>query len=266
MQRLSDTLALITGAEQGIGLATAQTFIKHGAQVILSGINHDLGQTEAAKLGKNALYIPLDVRDAEAWKHVFEKYPTISVLVNNAGITGLTETTGPHDPENLDIDSYHAVLNTNLHGTVLGCKFAIAAMKKLTKPASIINISSRSGIVGVQGAAAYAVSKAGVRNHTKSVALHCADQSYQIRCNSIHPAAVMTPIWDAMLPAGPERDNAITSMCQSIPLKEMGQPEDVANACLFLASHESRYITGAEINIDGGILAGSSAPPTNPKS
>ena len=122
-----------------------------------------------------------------------------------------------------------------------------------------MNISSRSGIVGIPGAAAYAASKAAVRNHTKSVALYCCQQRYNIRCNSIHPAAILTPMWEPML--GSERKQRLAEIARDIPMKRLGTPEDVAYAALFLASDESNYITGAELNIDGGILAGSSALP-----
>ncbi|MBL4772083.1 MAG: SDR family oxidoreductase, partial [Alcanivoracaceae bacterium] len=109
----------------------------------------------------------------------------------------------------------------------------------------------------------YASSKAAVRNHTKSVALYCAEQGYKIRCNSIHPGAILTPMWDAMLGEGEQRKQAIKAVAADVPLKTMGEADDVAFAAVFLASNESKYITGIELNIDGGILAGSSATPKN---
>ena len=129
---------------------------------------------------------------------------------------------------------------------------------------SIINISSRSGLVGVPTAAAYASSKAAIRNHTKSVALYCANQGYPIRCNSIHPAAILTPMWEPMLGAGPERTDRMAQIEKNIPMQKMGMPDDVANAVLFLASDESKYITGIELTIDGGLLAGAAAAPAKP--
>jgi NAD(P)-dependent dehydrogenase (short-subunit alcohol dehydrogenase family) len=126
---------------------------------------------------------------------------------------------------------------------------------------SIINISSRSGIVGIPGAVAYASSKAAVHNHTKSVALYCAEKGYDIRCNSIHPAAIMTPMWDAMLGEGEQRAQIIKNVEAGIPLGKFGEPEDVAYAALYLATNESKYVTGTELHIDGGILAGSEARP-----
>ncbi len=138
---------------------------------------------------------------------------------------------------------------------MLGCKYAIKLMKN--NGGSIVNISSRSGLVGVANAVAYASSKAAVRNHTKSVALYCAEKGYKIRCNSVHPAAILTPMWDMILGIGQEREQIIKEIEASIPLKQFGMPMDVAYAILYLASDESKYVTGIELTIDGGILAGS---------
>jgi NAD(P)-dependent dehydrogenase (short-subunit alcohol dehydrogenase family) len=126
---------------------------------------------------------------------------------------------------------------------------------------SIINISSRSGLVGIPAAAAYASSKAAVRNHTKSVALYCAEQGLAIRCNSIHPAAILTPMWEPMLGRGPEREANMRACIHDTPMRRFGTPEEVAALALLLASDEAAYMTGTELNIDGGILAGSAAMP-----
>jgi len=264
MSRLKHKIALVTGAARGIGQAISEMFVAQGAQVIVSDINDRDGKIVADNLGDNAEYVHLDVGVESDWKnvtkHITDKYGKLNILVNNAGITGFFETQGPHDPENLDLDSWHKVHQTNLDGVALGCKYGIALMKK-SKAASIVNISSRSGIVGIPGAVAYASSKAAVRNHTKSVALYCAEQGYKIRCNSIHPGAILTPMWDAMLGEGDARIEAIKTVAADVPLQTMGEPSDVAYAVVFLASDESKYITGVELNIDGGILAGSSAAP-----
>lgn len=142
---------------------------------------------------------------------------------------------------------------------MLGCKYSIKLMKE--NGGSIINISSRSGFVGIPGAVAYASSKASVRNHTKSVALYCAEHGYKIRCNSIHPAAIMTPMWDEMLGEGEQRNQIIEEIESGIPMGHFGEPLDVAYGILYLASDESKYVTGIELTIDGGILAGSEAKP-----
>jgi NAD(P)-dependent dehydrogenase (short-subunit alcohol dehydrogenase family) len=126
---------------------------------------------------------------------------------------------------------------------------------------AIINISSRSGLVGIPGAAAYASSKAAVRNHTKTVALYCAEEKLNIRCNSIHPAAILTPMWEPLLGRGEDREKRMEEFVKDTPLRRFGTPEEVAAVAVLLASDEAAYMTGAELNIDGGILAGSIAIP-----
>ena len=143
---------------------------------------------------------------------------------------------------------------------MLGCKYGIALMK--ARGGSIINMSSRSGVVGIPAACAYASSKAAVRNHTKTVALYAAEQGYQIRCNSLHPGAILTPLWEPMLGAEqPMRDQSIAAIAAGVPLGTMGHVDDVAQAALYLGSDESKYVTGTELTIDGGILAGSASAP-----
>ena len=191
---------------------------------------------------------------------VMQRFGKLDVLVNNAGITGFQEGFGPQDPENASLESWRCVHAVNADGVFLGCKYAIPLMKK-SSAASIINISSRSGLVGIPGAAAYASSKAAVRNHTKTVALYCCEKGYQIRCNSIHPAAILTPMWEPMLGSGSQRAAAIAQISKDIPMRKMGAADDIADAIVFLASDESKYITGIELTIDGGLLAGSAASP-----
>jgi len=262
--RLENKIALITGAARGIGEAIARLFAKEGAHVIVTDINDTQGKAVAESLGSHGEYLHLDVAEIMDWQHIQEevmaKHGRIDIIVNNAGITGFLETSGPHDPEHLDYASWQKVNAVNTDGVVLGCQKAIAMMKG-SNAASIVNISSRSGIVGIPGAAAYAASKAAIRNHSKTVALYCAQQGYPIRCNSIHPGAILTPMWDAMLGEGEAREAAIKAVSADVPLGTMGSAEDVAYAALYLASDEAKYVTGIELNIDGGILAGSAASP-----
>jgi len=261
--RLENKIALITGSARGIGQATAGLFHRQGATVIISDIRDDEGKSIARKLGDHAEYLHLDVGDENNWLKVTEditkKYGRLDVLVNNAGITGFLESTGPWDAENSDLKSWEEVHRVNSTGVMLGCKYAIRLMKE--KSGSIVNVSSRSGVVGIPGAVAYASSKAAVRNHTKSVALFCAEHGYRIRCNSVHPAAIMTPMWDAMLGDGEQRQKMIEEIESGIPLGHFGEPLDVAYGILYLASDESKYVTGIELTIDGGILSGAGAKP-----
>jgi len=264
MNRLTNKVALVTGAAQGIGLGIAQAFIDEGSTVILTDINDELGAEQADALGQRASYVHLDVADEEKWiavmNSVLNAHGRIDILVNNAGITGFDLDMGPHDPEHASLDAWRCVHQINLDGTFLGCKHAIKAMGP-AGTGSIINMSSRSGVVGIPRAAAYASSKAAIKNHTKTVALYCAEEGFTIRCNSIQPAAILTPMWDASIGFGDDRDANITKFAAGTPLKRFGTVEEVAAVAVYLASDESRYTTGTEINIDGGMLAGVASPP-----
>ena len=261
--RLTNKTALITGAARGIGLACAELFLREGATVILSDIREKEGLEAADRLGSGASYLRLDVGLEADWKeasrYIMSTFGRLDILVNNAGITGFLESAGPWDAEHCDLDSWEEVHRVNATGVMLGCKYGITIMKD--KGGSIVNISSRSGVVGIPGAVAYASSKASVRNHSKSVALYCAEKGYRIRCNSVHPAAIMTPMWDAMLGQGEQRNKIIADIESGIPMGHFGEPKDVAYAALYLASDESKYVTGIELTVDGGILAGSEGKP-----
>src|SRR3984885_13232304 len=262
--RLQNKVALITGAAQGIGKETAIRFAKEGASVIVSDINDSDCQKVVDEIGGKSMHLHLDVQIENDWKHAIEvilkTYGKLNIVVNNAGVTGFQEGFGPQDPENASLDSWRKVHAINSDGVFLGCKYAIQAMKH-GHEGSIINISSRSGLVGIPGAAAYAASKAAVRNHTKTVALYCCQQGYKIRCNSVHPAAILTPMWEPMLGTGPDRNARMAEIAKDIPMQKMGLAEDVAALAVLLASDEATYITGTELNIDGGLLAGSAASP-----
>lgn len=261
--RLKDRIALITGSARGIGQATAELFHKEGAFVIISDIRDEEGINLVNNLKTNVEYLHLDVGNEENWlsvaDYIKKKFGRLDILVNNAGITGFLESAGPWDAESSDLKTWEEVHRVNSTGVMLGCKYAIRLMKD--KGGNIVNISSRSGVVGIPGAVAYASSKAAVRNHTKSVALYCAEKGYRIRCNSIHPAAIMTPMWNAMLGEGEQRQQIIEEIELGIPMGHFGEPIDVAYGILYLASDESKYVTGIELTIDGGILAGSEAKP-----
>jgi NAD(P)-dependent dehydrogenase (short-subunit alcohol dehydrogenase family) len=226
--------------------------------VIIGDVDAENGTRVASEIG--GTFVALNVSSEEDWNNLAEQHPSIDIVVNNAGITGFEDSPGPHDPENTTLAEWHRVHAINLDGTFLGCRYAIKAMRA-KKTGSIINMSSRSGLVGIPSAAAYASSKAAIRNHTKSVALYCAGQGLNIRCNSIHPAAIMTPMWEALIGDGPDGEARMAAMVEDTPLKRFGTVEEVAAIALMLASDDATYMTGSEVHLDGGLLAGSSASP-----
>ncbi|GLR48038.1 SDR family oxidoreductase [Sphingomonas astaxanthinifaciens] len=259
--RLRAKTCVVTGAARGIGRAIAEAFVAEGARVVLTDIDEEIGRATAAALGCE--FHRLDVGEEADWTAFAARVPALDVLVNNAGITGFEDGPASHDPEHASLEEWHRVHRVNLDGTFLGCRYALAAMGP-RGTGSIINISSRSGLVGIPFAAAYASSKAAIRNHSKSVALYCAAKGWQIRCNSIHPAAILTDMWEALIGDGPDRDARMAAMVADTPLKRFGLPSEVAALAVLLASDEATYMTGAELTLDGGLLAGSAASPGSP--
>lgn len=261
-QRLLNKVALITGAARGIGAAIGRAFHDEGAIVILTDIRDELGVSVARELGDRASFHHLDVREESDWQCVLDgvlsEHGRLDVLVNNAGITGFEDRALPQDPAHVSLETWRAVFATNIDGLMLGCKHALRVMGP-RGTGSIINIGSRSGVVGIPGACAYAASKGAVRNHTKSVALNAAERGWAIRCNVIQPAAILTPMWEPLLGDGPDRDARMAEFVRDTPLKRFGTPEEVAALAVHLAADESAYTTGAEFTIDGGILAGATA-------
>ena len=251
MPKLQNKSALVTGGARGIGEAIARCFVREGADVIIADIDAENGRRIADDIGCS--FFHLDVADEKGWNRLAAAHPQIDIVVNNAGITGFEDSPGPHDPEHGSLADWHRVHAVNLDGTFLGCRYAIGAMRAKGE-GSIINISSRSGLVGIPAAAAYASSKAAIRNHSKSVALYCAQQGLNIRCNSIHPTFIRTPMLDDLRG---NRDEAamLERLAKQVPLGRLGDPDDVAYAVLYLASDESRFMTASEIKIDGGISA-----------
>ncbi len=250
----------MTGAADGIGKAIATLLSKEGANVIVADVNETLGRQTAAEIGGS--FLMLDVSKEEAWQDAMARikadFGGLAILVNNAGIMGK----GLQDPEHSTLDQWQLLHKINLDSVFLGCKYAIQLMKEnKNQKCSIVNMSSRSGVVGVPTAVGYASTKAAVRNHTKSVALYCAQQGYNIRCNSVQPASIMTGMWKAMLGDGEAFEANHKKLAKDIPMKRFGTPEEVAYSVLFLASDESSYTTGSELSIDGGILAGTASSP-----
>ncbi|MEO1189527.1 MAG: SDR family oxidoreductase [Pseudomonadota bacterium] len=258
MPSLQNKTALVTGAARGIGAAIAKAFIDEGARVIVTDILDPEGQATADSIG--AEYLHLDVQSETDWTRALETHPKLDILVNNAGMTGFETGNLVHDPEHASLEAWRGVHAVNLDGVFLGCRTAIAAMKP-AGTGSIINIASRSGLVGIPGAAAYASSKAAIINHTRTVALYCAQQGWKIRCNAVAPAAILTPIWEPMIGDGPDREARMAALVDDTPLKRFGQPEEVAALAIILAGDGATYMTGETLTLDGGLLAGSAASP-----
>jgi NAD(P)-dependent dehydrogenase (short-subunit alcohol dehydrogenase family) len=260
--QLEGKIALVTGAGSGIGAAIARRFAAEGATVWVSDIDEAAAKAVAQEIGERAEAIRLDVCDEGEWRAteaaILARSGRLDCLVNNAGITGFERSSAPQDVAEVSLADWRAVLATNLDGVMLGCQMAIRAMRP---GGAIINIASRSGHVGIPGAAAYAASKAAIINHTRSVALYCAERELDICCNSISPAAVLTPMWEPMLGNGPDREANMAAMVADTPLRRFGQPEEVAALAVLLASPGARYMTGTDLTLDGGLLAGAAARP-----
>jgi 3(or 17)beta-hydroxysteroid dehydrogenase len=252
MQRLEGKIALITGAAMGLGAATARRLHREGAIVVLTDRNVDEGQKVAKGLGERAEFRALDVTEEQTWIAVLDAvvaaHGKLDVLVNNAGV-GVAG-----DIENTTIEQWRFVHAVNVEGVFFGCKHGVRVMKG-GGGGSIINLSSVAGIIGAPNMAAYCSSKGAVRTLTKSVAMHCARMGYGIRCNSIHPAFIETSMMQGLVQTLGDPTRARAGLAKSIPLGRIGDPEDVAAAVAYLASDDARFVTGAELPVDGGLLA-----------
>lgn len=252
--RLQDKVALITGGGAGLGEATAKRFAQEGAVVVVTDINADAVARVAQEINKSggrAMARQQDVTDEALWEtvvnEVVDSYGELHVLVNNAGIAL------PGNVEEATVADWRTTQAVNGESVFLGTRAAIAVMRD--SGGSIINISSIEGIVGEANVAAYNYSKGGVRIFTKSAALHCAREAYPIRVNSVHPGFIRTAMVEQGIASMPEavQQEMQQRLEREIPLGgAMGEPIDIANGCLFLASDESKYMTGSELIIDGG--------------
>jgi 3(or 17)beta-hydroxysteroid dehydrogenase len=244
-------VAIVTGAASGLGRATARALAREGAGVVCADVNETGAKELAGELGPAARAARLDVRSEEDWQRVIgetqRELGPLSVLVNNAGIVVVRSI------EDTTLEELRRVLAVNLEGVFLGCKFALLAMKE--RGGSIVNISSTAGLVGTPPFAAYSASKGGVRLLTKSVAAHCLQLGYPVRCNSIHPGGMDTPMVRGLPSATAGAGPTTLALLEKLGAGPGGQPEDVANLALFLASDESRHLNGSEVAIDAGLTA-----------
>jgi len=253
MGRVDGKVAIITGAASGFGAATADLLAREGARVVATDktFNETVASTH---VGNGITQLHHDVTREEDWRRVVDEtmrlHGRVDILMNNAGVYGSGE---PQDIENITMKEWRFVNDVNMDGVFLGCHTVIPAMAK-SGSGSIINISSIAGIRGTAHSVAYGASKGAVRQLTKSVAQHCGRKGYKIRCNSIHPGMVRTPLGEDALRTGwGDVEKGAAERVKGVPLGELGTVEDIANATLLLASDESRHITATESVIVGGL-------------
>ncbi|MEO0440674.1 MAG: SDR family oxidoreductase [Pseudomonadota bacterium] len=246
MDRLEGKVAIITGAAKGLGEADARMFAREGATVILTDMDEENGQRVAAEIGEAAEFHLQDVRDERQWEDliadVVSRHGKLDVLVNNAVVVE------PGTIETQTAEEYKFVMQVSADGTFYGCKYAVPAMKA-SGGGSIINMCSIASVQGEPIVVAYAAAKGAVESLTRSVAVHCANNQYNIRCNSVHPAGILTPMVEQIGPKVMDREDLRPASEGPAP-SALGEPDDIAHTVLFLASDESKFINGAAIRVD----------------
>lgn len=255
MNRIIDKVALITGGAMGIGEACARLMAREGASVAISDLNIERGSALAEDInctGGAAEFIEHDVGDEAQWRRVMDevlrRFKRLDVVVNNAGL-GIGG-----DVEHATLEEWRRLMRVNLDGVFLGTKYGVQTLRRFGG-GSIVNLSSIEGLVGDPNLAAYNTSKGGVRLLTKSAALYCAKAGYNIRVNSVHPGYVWTPMVENYLKAAGDVEAGRKALDALHPVGHMGEPNDIAYGIVYLASDESKFMTGAELVIDGGYTA-----------
>lgn len=255
MSRVADKVVLVTGAGSGIGRASAKLLAAEGATVIVTDVNRAGGletvqQIASLNSGGNARFEEQDTAKEADWKRIIDdimaREGRLNGLVNNAGIAGPF----PSAFEGESLDQWRRILSINVEGVFLGCKYGVPALRA-SGGGSIVNMSSLAAFLGTPDLSAYGASKGAVRQFTKTVAMDCARKGYKVRCNSVHPGIIMTPMGEHILPSEKARERTR----QRVPIGHFGTPEDIAYGVLYLISDESRFMTGAELVIDGGMAA-----------
>jgi len=240
--RLNGKIALVTGGASGLGEAIARRYAAEGASVIIADIDEAGGKAVAGDIGGR--FVVLDVTTEDSWHAALATCDRLDVLVNNAGITTVGSI------ESLSLADFRVMLDIDLIGVFLGCKLAIPLMK--THGGSIINMSSLCGVRAQADLVGYNAAKAAVSHLTKSAALHYAKEAYGIRCNSIHPGAIHTPILDKVMAQVDDPKALYDGWVSTHPIGRLGKPEEIAAMAVYLASDESAFTTGAEMRVDGG--------------
>jgi len=256
-QRVAGKVALITGAVGGIGEAIARRLGENGAAIVVTDIDAAGGARGVDALrraGVEATFVQHDVSSEPGWVAAMEQALAwkgkVDVLVNSAGVA----SNFPKTFEEIELDEWHRVLKINLDGTFLGIKHGILAMKTRGS-GSIVNIASVAGYVGTPGGASYGTSKGAIRTLTKHAASSCARQNYGIRVNSIHPSNIWTPLVARFAQSQHATvEEAKAAVAARHPFGKLGEPDDVAWLAVYLASDESKLMTGSDLIIDGGML------------
>ena len=249
MGRVEGKVALVTGAASGLGAAIAERLAQEGATVVVADVDRAGGEAQAQRMGNATVFLALDVTSEDDWRMAVdatvERHGRLDILVNNAGITLMGSV------ESISLADFRKTLEVDLIGPFLGCRTAIPALAKSGR-GSIVNISSMAGLKAGPDLAAYNAAKAGVTLFTKSVALHCAREKNGVRCNSVHPGVIRTPILDKVLAQVPNPEATMAGFVAAHPIGYIGEPADIANIVLYLSSDESKFATGAEFVVDGG--------------
>ena len=254
--RVAAKRILVTGGAAGLGAAFVRRLAEEGALVIVADIRDVDGQALAAEVG--GVYQHLDVTSEADWKmalaRIEQEFGGLDGLVNNAGIASSRDA---EDIEGIALDDLHRIFAVNVDGTVLGCKHAIPLMAR-TGPGAIVNLSSIAALIPAAFVISYGASKATIAHITRSVAMHCAQRGYGIRCNSVHPGQIRTEMMNTIIDrVGRETNMGLTAAEEvflgQIPLGQFQEPADIAHAVLFLLSDEARFVTGTQIVVDGGM-------------
>ena len=256
MDRVKNKVAIVTGGASGLGKSSAILLAREGAKIVVTDIDEENGNQVVQQIKNNggeAIYIEQDVSKENQWEIViettFKKFGKLHVVANAAGI-GLGGTV-----EEVSLEDWKNLLDINLNGTFLGTQYGIKGMKETGEGGSIINFSSIEGLIGDPNLPAYNASKGGVTIFTKSAALHCAKQGYKIRVNSIHPAYIWTPMVENFLKAQGDVEEGKKQLESLHPVGHLGEPDDIGYGVVYLASDESKFMTGSELVIDGGYTA-----------
>lgn len=256
MDRVKGKVALVTGGAIGLGRACALLLAREGADVVITDVNRQKGEQTARDiqaLGRQSLFLEHDVRFEDQWERVvatvLDRFGRLDILLNNAGL-GFAGTI-----EDTTFEDWRRMQDVNLDGVFLGTKHGVRAMKKAGNGGSIVNFSSIEGIIADGNTCAYNASKGGVRLLTKSAALHCAKSGYGIRVNSVHPGFIQTSMVENYLSTTDDPEGNRKLIESLHPIGRIGEPDDIANGVLYLASDESKFVTGSELVIDGGFTA-----------